>query len=143
MDLGEDSNGNVLEKHGLAAGLRTKGNPCYRVGTPPAFGRGRNGQFRQRQAANCWSPFSGGPSGLMVSAPIPGASLRARVSSPSRTRRSLRSVTRATLSATDTLTSPRLQQPVGVGASTSDALAQGVQCRWTGDVRGESVGGRE
>src|SRR3546814_5232064 len=91
IDVGEASDGNVLEKHGLAAGLRTKGNPYYRVGTPPAFGRGRNGQFRQRQAANCWSPFSGGPSGLMVSAPIPGASLRARVSSSSRTRRSLRS----------------------------------------------------
>src|SRR3546814_19759819 len=30
IDVGEASDGNVLEKHGLAAGLRTKGNPCYR-----------------------------------------------------------------------------------------------------------------
>src|SRR3546814_2833099 len=79
IDVGEASDGNVLEKHGLAAGLRTKGNPYYRVRGPAVSGRSRNGQFRQRQAANCWSPFSGGPSGLMVSAPIPGASLRARV----------------------------------------------------------------
>src|SRR3546814_11153337 len=31
IDVGEVSDGNVLDKHGLAAGLRTKGNPCYRV----------------------------------------------------------------------------------------------------------------
>src|SRR3546814_587121 len=73
IDVGEASDGNVLEKHGLAAGLRTKGNPYYRVRGRAVSGRGRNGQFPQRQAANCWSPFSGGPSGLMVWAPIPGA----------------------------------------------------------------------
>src|SRR3546814_13429190 len=65
----EASEGNVLEKHGLAAGLRTKGNPYYRGRGRAVSGRGRNGQFPQRQAANCWSPFSGGSSGLMVSAP--------------------------------------------------------------------------
>src|SRR3546814_1114527 len=62
IDVGEASDGNVLEKHGLAAGLRTKGYPYYRVRGPAVSGRSRNGQFRQRQAANCWSPFSGGRS---------------------------------------------------------------------------------
>src|SRR5690606_22571641 len=41
IDVGEAGDGNVWEKHGLSAGLRTKGNPYYRVRPPPAFGRGR------------------------------------------------------------------------------------------------------
>src|SRR3546814_17243891 len=60
IDVGAARDGDVLDKHGLAAGLRTKGNPCYRVGPPPAFGRGRNGQFRTRHAAHCLSPVSSG-----------------------------------------------------------------------------------
>src|SRR3546814_12699089 len=90
IDVGEASDGNVLEKHGLAAGLRTKGNPYYRVRGRAVSGRGRNGQFPKRNAANCWSPLRGGTSGSRVSAPIPGPALAARVSSSSRTRRTLR-----------------------------------------------------
>lgn len=44
----------------------------------------------QRQAAKDWSPLAGGAMGLMVSALMPGASLRARVSSSSCTRNGLR-----------------------------------------------------
>src|SRR5690606_24144507 len=31
IDVGEAGDGNVLEKHGLSAGLRAKGNPYYRL----------------------------------------------------------------------------------------------------------------
>src|SRR3546814_7251925 len=48
IDVGEASDGNVLEKHGLAAGLRTKGNPYYRVRGPAVSGRSRNGQVDRK-----------------------------------------------------------------------------------------------
>src|SRR5690606_27175146 len=127
IDVGQAGNGDVLEEHGRAAMQQTE---PYRVPVPPPRRmRGLNAprQRPQRQAAKRWLPRAGSVSGWMVSACRPGASLRARVSSSSRTLSGLRSM-KAIECLTATSTSPRFSQPAGGLEATRTALAPGAMC---------------